>query len=428
MQHRAVPLAAALVALAATAVVVADDLRPPLVGMKEHMDEKQVVSIQLPVNWRDESLPTHFGAVWHWSGFFQPPKPDGPDANLEVAAKPTWSRVELAFWDEHITEVGKPVDGTIRRGDGWIEEVRREEGKQRYFLTRMVESHGQVFQVTAWSHETIYPSIDNHLRALFDTFKVNTAWTAFTPPEGYAMSTVAGTTVWTDTKDKKTLGRMLDAHAATWKAMSQWLPGARAIADPPVVVVCDKDAVYSELAALASPGQTPACFHDYQRRMFCTRVASKTDATLDRSLHESAALQYLQLYFGGKSPDWVDWGLGTYAMITFESKGKAEKPTNEYVRLAKESVAAHPERFDGILVARRMNMTDAEYEHFDTACYAWHCFFRFGAGVKPYGDRYTKYLAELRKSGSPDEAAKAFAGVDHDKLAADFKAWVAAWK
>jgi hypothetical protein len=320
------------------------------------------------------------------------------------------------------------VDGSVRRGDGWVEEVRKEDARQRFFLFRYVESHGQVFELSAYSHESIYPHVDDHLRALFDTFKAQSPWPAFTPPDGYASSTVDGTVVWTDTKDKKTLKHVLDAHAATWTAMSKWVSGDRAIADPPIVVVCDKDAVFTELAKLSNAEASPTCFPDFQRRIFVARVGGKTNALLDRMTHDFAALQYLQYFFGGHTPDWVSFGLGKWSMAAFEAKSKPEKATSEFIKLAKDGLAAHPERLDGMLEIRRLTLAPADYDHFDFACYAWHCFFRFGAGAKPYGDRYSKYLADLRKTGSPDEAKKAWDGVDFDAMSAEFRAWVAAWK
>jgi hypothetical protein len=90
MSRWVIPIGTVLAVVGVAAL--AGDLKPPLVGMADHTDGKKIISMQLPVNWQEEKMPVNFGAIVHWSGFFQPPNPTGPDANIEVSAKPTWSR------------------------------------------------------------------------------------------------------------------------------------------------------------------------------------------------------------------------------------------------------------------------------------------------------------------------------------------------
>jgi hypothetical protein len=408
---------------------VAGDLSPPLVGMAERFDPSKTISIQLPVNWTDVGPDARsFGLIMRWQGFFQAPQPSGPDAQLAVGVKPTWSRAELAFWGDVGDRPGVQVEGSVARGDGWVEEGRLDESKPVQFLFRYVEAHGQVFKLAAYGHPSIQTHIKDHLRAVFDTFKALQKWPGVKAPDGYAKSEDAGREVWTDTKDKKALKRTLDAHAAAWTEMAKALPGELAIKDPPVVVVCDKDAVYTQFTSLATNKNSPTSMYDYQRRMLVSRVAGRNNATFDVTTQEFASLQYLQHFFGGKTPDWVDHGLAKWGAAAATSKGKPEKPPAEFVKMAKEAVAARGETLDQALEVRRENVPDAQLEQLDMSFYAWHCFFRFGAGGKTYGDRYQKYLDALRASGSPVEAKKVWDGVEFASMHKEFQAWAAAWK
>jgi hypothetical protein len=421
-------LSVGLLALAAGAGE-AGDLNPPLVGMADRFDPIKTISIQLPVNWTDRGPDTrYFGGVMRWEGFFQKPQPSGPDAQLEVGVKPTWSRAELAFWGDVGDRPGVPVDGSTARGDGWVEINTKEDAKQKHYLFRYVESHGQVFKLAAYGHESIQPHIQAHLRAVFDTFKVLQKWPGAKPPDGYAKSEDAGREVWTDTKDKKSLKRSLDAHAAAWAEMKKALPGDPAIKDPPVIVVCDKDAAYTQFTTLATNKNSPTSVYDYQRRMLVVRAAGRNNAMFDEMTQEFAGSQYLQHYFGGKVPDWVDRGLAKWGAAAALSKGKPEKPPAEFVRAAKEAVAARGERLDAALEVRREHVPEAQANQLDMSFYAWHCWLRFGNGGKTYGERYQKYLDALRATGAPDEAKKEWDGVDFAAMHKEFQAWAAAWK
>jgi hypothetical protein len=345
-----------------------------------------------------------------------------------VGVKPTWSRAELAYWGDEGDRPGTLVEGSVARGDGWVEEVRHDDAKHANYLHRYVESHGQVFTLAAYGHESIQPHIQGHLHAVFDTFKALQKWPGAAPPAGFAKTDEAGCEVWTDSKDKKTVKRILDAHAAAWTEMAKLLPGDRAIADPPVVVVFDKDPAYTQFTSIASSQTSPTSVCDYQRRMFVSRVGGKSNSMFDRTNQMFSALQYSQYYFGRKCPDWVERGLALWSVVATVTKDKPEKPPADFVKEAKDAVAARGETLAAALDVRRENVPEAQSNQLDMSFYAWHCFFRFGAGAKTYGDRYQKYLDALRATGSPDEAKKVWDGVDFASMHKEFQAWAAGWK
>jgi hypothetical protein len=411
------------------AAVEAGDLNPPIVGMAEHVDPTKTVSIQLPVNWTDVGADTRvYGGVQRWSGFIQPPKPDGPDAQMQVTVQSTYSRAELARWAQERTEPGKLVANSVTRGDGWIDEIRHDDAKHVDFVVRWVESQGQVWELSAYGHESILPHIYGHLHAIFDTFKALQPWPGSAPPAGFAKTDEGGCAVWTDTKDKKTVKRTLDAHAAVWTELAKILPGAPAIADPPVVILFDKDPAYAQYTAQAANQTSPTSVIDFRRRALVVRIGGKVNSLFDRGNQLFSAIQFSQLYFGGKSPDWIERGLGVWSIAAVAAKGKPEKPPAEFVKGAKEAVAARKERLDAALDVRREDFPEAESDHIDMSFYAWHCFFQFGPGGKTYGDRYQKYFTALRETGSPDEAKKVWDGVDFAAMRTEFETWVAGWK
>jgi len=413
---------------AGAGAVVAGDLNPPLVGMAERFDPGKCVSIQLPVNWKDVGPDARsFGVIMRWSGFFQAPQPDGPDAQLEVGVMPTWSRVELAYWGDP-DRPGKLVEGSVKRGEGWVEETRNEAAKRKQLVFRYVESQGQVFKIAAYGSETIFPHIYGHLDAVFDTFKALQKWPGAAPPSAFAKSSEATCELWTDSKDKHTVKRVVDAHAAAWAEMAKVLPGDRAIADPPLVLVFDKDPDYTQFTSIAADKNSPTSVVDFQRRMFVARAKGAANATFDSSNQTFAAIQFCQYYFGGKSPDWIERGLAKWAVAGIVTKGKPEKPPAEFVRSAKAAAEARQETLDAAFDVRMEHVAAKDSLAMEWWFYAWHCFFRTGAGAKSYGERYQKYLDDLRRTGSPDEAKKAWDGVDFKLMKDEFQTWTAQWK
>jgi hypothetical protein len=426
--RRAVSVAFLVLSVAVSAL--AGDLKPPLLEMAEHTDAGKTVSIQLPRNWRAEGARPGLDELQRWSGFIQQPKPgQPPDAWVHVALLPTWSRLELAYWGALDDEPGRErVPDSVRRGEGWIEEVRENKQKQTHYLVRTVEADGRVYVLAAYAHDPIWVHIDDHMRAILDTFKALSKPPLAVIPAGYAKSVENGLEVWTDTKDKTTLKRILGVYAASRAAMTAALPGEPAVAEPPIVVVCDKDAAFTALTKDASPQINATGMIVYKQRLFATRVGGKSNAMFDDSTARFAAMQYLQYHFGGKGPDWVDWGLALWGTAGFATKGKPEKPPAEYVRSAKSFVPQRKESLATLIDIRRETLPVEKYESFDLVAYAWHCFFRIGAGAAEYGERYRGYLDELRRSGSPDEAKKAWDGADMAKMQKEFEAWVAGWK
>ena len=60
--------------------------------------------------------------------------------------------------------------------------------------------------------------------------------------------------------------------------------------------------------------------------------------------------------------------------------------------------------------------------------WAWHLFFRHGAGAKEWGPVYRKSLEVLAQTGDPAAARKEWESTDSAAMKKAYRAWLAAWK
>ena len=418
---------AACIALVAAHRSHAGDVDPALGETSERTDPGKTVALSLPTNWKAGGRGQVFGSLETWAGTFDQQPWERPHASIDVRLASSWSRAELAWWGSVHPWPGERKDGSLRRGDGWVEEVRNDPERHETSLYRVVEQGGRAYVLVAETHEKRFPKIEDKLRAVFDTFRAVASPPLFTPPAGYAASMQGGARVVTDTKDVKMLQRVLADHAAAWKVMTQLLPGARAIADPPVVVVCDADQAYSDITLPTAERYAVGCDMIPHLRIVIARVSAKEAGFFDFSLRRFTGLQYSQYFFGGRAPDWVESGLAAFPVAAI-ARGKPDKPPPDVLNAAKSAAAKLGGSLDTLIATRRVLLHDAPAEEFDMAAYAWHCFFRYGPGAKTYGARYQRYLDDLRRTGAPDEALKAWDDVDKEALGSEFLAWIAAWK
>jgi hypothetical protein len=423
---RYVPVAA-FAGLLAASVVLAGDLNPPLVGMAEHTDPGKFVSIQLPVNCKSQGPSSSPGSVQVWAVWFQKPKDENPDAMIEVFLMSRWSRLELARWGLNSKLPGTPKEGTDAQGDGWVEEVRKGPQKETQHLARLVEKDGRLYLILVSAHDSIFQYLGGHVRAVLDTFRIVAKQPFASLPAGFTATKTDGVDVWTDSKDKKLVQRVLAAHAAAWKEAAAALPGPPVVADPPLVIVCDEDATYTKYADQAATSNSPTAIYVHECRALAVRAEGKNNARFERDIHIFTGMQYVHAYFGGRVPEWIERGLGLWIAAAAASRGHPEKPSATAIKAAREGMAARKETLLDAFDIDPEKLPPDQVGLFSEASYAWHCFFRFGAGAKDLGERYRKYLDELRRTGSPDEAKKAWDGVDMSQLSTDFAKWAASW-
>jgi hypothetical protein len=408
-------------------IAIGGDLDPPLQEMGERTDANKTISIRLPASWKDLGPGPVFRSLGQWAGSFRTPPEELPDAVIDVRLASTWSRAELAWWASSPPWNGVRDEASVRRGSHWVEELRTDSRSHRVHLYRVVESGGRTFVIDVQASIRRWPQIENHVRSVLDTFRAIAKPPLAPPPEGYVLSAQNGMELWTDTEDKKTLQRVVTARAAAWRCMTQLLPGEPAIADAPTLFVCDSDGAYEGITLPTKERFAAGCDLITDRRLLIARVKGASSATFDASLQRFAAQQYLQYYFGGPPPDWINEGLPLFAVYSI-AKAKLERPSPDFVNSVKAAVASSKDPIDVLVVARRYWLHDDARRAFDLTAYAWHAFFRIGPGAKEYGMSYKIYLDRVRETGSPQVAAKAWNTVDMTTMSAAFRAWVAVWR
>lgn len=419
-------VAAVTAALTAVAVAAGEDLDPPLVGMHEVKDGLGVVALTVPDRWFDEGPdPADIGLLARFGVKIQPDKPaNPPDVMIFVRTVPGYTRAALALRMTTPYMPGVLDPDSERTGDGWIE-VRRRDDKGFRFTVRLIEQGGQVFEVVATTNEGLYDYVAKHIDVLLGGFKALQRDARFIPPKPLVATVVEGRQLWTDSKDKKLVKRVLDAHGLGWKTAAQILGGKLSWNEPASIVLAEDPDVYTKLCR--GQPMTAPFMERLSWSVVCT-TKQAADAKNADVLTRLAADQYVRQLFGGPTPAFIGNGLVQYAYVATALKGKPEKlPTSEVSKLraaAEERDTKMPELWD--INWEKVAEDDKQAASYDL--WAWHLFFRHSPDAKPWAETYRASLDALSRTGDPLLARKEWESVDGAALKKAFRTWIAAWK
>jgi hypothetical protein len=406
-----------------------DRLNPPLVGMTEHRDKAGVLSIRLPVTWSEEKAdrgPTHLAK---WTGWYQKKtaQTPHPDQLIFVDFERAYRHAELV---RHFDtgKKGTLVEGSLERGDGWVQIQRRDESEESHYTVRYIEAPGGVLVVVFKNSIKFQQYIHGHTAAVIDTLRVIGEVPDPLLPEGYLAVHGEGVEIWTNGKSSNAIKKAVRAYKEGWNLAKSLCDGKRVAREPPRMVFCKDQETYRDLFEHATGGRQaiPFGFPDRDRWavVMLLKDANKKDFPL--WARRWGALQYVRRHFGGMLPAWIEWGLCQRPALEGK-RGKLVKPHRSDIGYAKKGAKKRRLSFDE-LMGLTMNEITSDTDQLQYEVWAWHYWFQEVADGELAGVAYRDYLEELRESGNIEEAEKAFDGIGKDAITALFHAWLEGWK
>jgi hypothetical protein len=349
-----------------------------------------------------------------------------PELNVYVLVRPGAARAELVGSLGRGCKWGKPEPDSAVVKDGEWRDRRIDSEKGILYCQRVVAAKGQVFVVVAQVNPILYDAVKVRVDEVLDGFEVLAAAKRRPLPSAYKQIGGKGREVWTDAKkgDVDRIVREWNSCIELWTAV---LPGEPVQKDAPRLIVCANDADYDAMWGNSVAGAAPplAC-HVSGQRAVVVRLSQRKDEDQILAIHRAAGEQMVEAFFGGRAPTWLEDGLRMYLSEGVYGNGHFDHPRGTSIEKARASALERKVKFSDVV--SMVELPRGDRSGVDRELWSWHYFFRLGAGVKPYGDRYRGYIDALRKTGDVLEADKAFEGLDQDKLRSDYLAWVEKWR
>lgn len=414
----------ALIALASSpAPLSAGDTPEPLADGETVRDEAERVEVLLPAGRKPtERQPGVFEHIAGWAVDFdgQPRREEG---FVTVESRGAFGRAVLAGSMGYLSAAGSQVPESIRSdGTSWIEE--RKDGSS-HAVVRAVESADAVYLVTVQIREAEWDRWKEHAYRIAKSLRGLKGFEPPPLPDGYARLDTDVADAWSDAKKSdvtqllRTFGACRDAARKLFQAQPAW-GGA------PRLVLCSNTDDFAANWSVPADVEGFPWFLNAVSRSLCVDLSKRAQATNPGEFEAAAGLLLVQQQFGGNTPPWISRGLSNFIHYGGGNGAKFELTPAGLLKNAKAEALTRnrplAELLDVMLEPRE------RLKEFGCECYAWHYFFRYGAGQKAYGDRYRSCLDVLRKTGDVREARAVWKSVDGAKMHRAFLDWLATWK
>lgn len=422
MKHMLVP--AVLLGFAACA---ASGARAEDAPAERLTDKDGLIALKLPKGSksRPEWGAGDAAAVGAWDVEFDTTN-DKPELNVYVFVRRGATRAELAGSTGRACRWGTPDPESVVVKDGEWRDRRTDTEKSQLYCQRVVAAKGQVFFVVAQVNAIAYDALKARIDEILDGFEVLQAAKPIPLPASYKQIGGKGREVWTDAK-KGDVDRIVREWSSAIDLWSAVLPGDPVSKGTPMLIVCANDADYDALWGKSSTGSAPPlATHHSSMRAVMVRLSQKKDEDQILTIHRAAGSQMVEAFFGGDCPLWLEDGLRMYLSEGVYGNGHFDHPRGGSIEKARESALERKVKFADIVAMTEIPR--GTRTGIDMELWSWHYFFRLGAGVKPYGERYGRYVDALRKTGDVREADKAWDGLDQAKLRSDYLAWIEKWR
>jgi hypothetical protein len=416
--------AAALIAMASSRPGLAEEgAPPPLADAETVRDDQERVELSLPAARAvKERPPGVFEHIATWSVDFdgQPPREDG---FVHVESRMAFGRAVLAGTMGSLLANGRQLPESLHADDtSWIEERTDETNR---FLVRAVEHADTVYFVSVQVREADWGRWKDHAYRIARSLRGLKGFEPPATPDGYARLDTDVADVWSDAK-KSDVTQLLRSLGACREAARKLFQSQPAWGGAPRVVLCGSTEAFAEMWFTPSEFTTLPWFHNGVTRSFCVDLSKRTEPTGVGEFEGAAGLVLIQQHFGGPVPPWFSRGLDNFIAHGAGSGGKFEPAPAALLRNAKAAALTGNRPLSALL--ELTTEPRERLKEFGCESYAWHYFFRFGAGQKAYGDRYRACLDVLRKTGDVREARAVWKTVDGAKLHRAFLDWLTTWK
>jgi hypothetical protein len=390
-------------------------------------DRRKLMKIDLPRTWKavpGENIDPK--ALLSMHGFLgEPEKSPQGQVNFYLASQ--FARATLARAID-LPQVGPVKAAAARQGAGWAEGCAMDARQKVAQWRRYVEKGGRVYMFVAYSHSNDVDTVMPQMQKILDTAVVTGDYAPPALQQGWNLKKLDEFDVVTDAlaEREKSVAKQKDLLAAGREAMVKALPGKPFDASRPTAWVFQNATKYEEKVKEAI-GIAPkyGTFEGVDRASM-VELMSETADEHNGAIYRAGANQYVWQYFGGDTPHWLALGLGTYGEFAASTGGKIRLSAAQITKVKAAAAAGKRKLNEWIDVASASEITDVDQAALEL--FAWHTYFRTGRGSKKFKKQYDAYIQQLRETGDPTVARKAFDGANFDEMLADFKDWAADWK
>lgn len=402
----------------------AGDLNPPFEGLHEVFDSTNTISVTLPKLTKPvEDTTPDLIAKWRVDLY---ENPGLPHLTVVIFRRTAWARAAMLGSMNRFNRSGDFVEGSIRCEPHEWREQRKVEAKNSFLRYRMFEHGGEVYEAIVQCSFQTRDAIARHAERVIDSVKGVNSPPAFAAPAGFKPWPSPDREVWTDSKSKPDVERVIAMHTKMWERAKTVFTRPPAITAPPRIVICRDAKTYVELAQTAIQGgePPPGGFVDSSRRAFVVCAGDvKKGIEAERQFERGVAVQCAQASFGGPLPYWFANGLAVYTIFTTAERTSADAPNPVAIREAKTSFAKRAETLRD-LMERREPWPLADAVELDRVTWLWHWYLRSGPLMGEGQERYKKYVEAITSSGNVIEAAEAWDGCDFAALKTGLATWL----
>ncbi|MCG3133668.1 MAG: hypothetical protein HMLKMBBP_00883 [Planctomycetes bacterium] len=385
----------------------------------EQCDAKRFAFVKLPKEWkshRDEQAePTTLAS-------FLGPYTKRDAGRVDIVLVPGAMRATLAR-AAVLSAYGGGVPEFAKSGPGWAEGAwHRTSGNPPLCVyAKFVEKDGSVLALYAIGHFNSRDAMRDIAQKMIATFRVASAPPAAATPKGMAVRKAGDFDVLTDApKDQDgAIQKVIAPCAEAREALVKCFKAKPFDESRPVIRFYQDSSRYQDdgKAPFGAAPEWPA--YEAGSRQLWARFFQSDRPEFVPNLRASAARQFVRQYFGGQPPAWIETGL---VGIGQHADGKPGKFAEKAITTAKEKVQSS-KPLDQWIAFQGRDVAEAE----QWELFAWHVFFRWGAGKK-YAKQYDASLDALRQAGDPQLSADAWKGADFAAMHEEFKSWLGKWK
>lgn len=400
-----------------------DDAPPPFADAETVRDDRERVELLLPAARTVKQRPAGvFEHVGSWAVDFDG-EPAREEGFVHVESRMEYGRAVLAGSMGSLVAFGTVLPESVRADDtSWTEE--RKDAASRY-VVRAVEHADTVYFVFVQVREAEWGRWKEHAYRIARSLRGLKGFEPPAPPDGYARLDTDVADAWSDAK-KSDVTQLLRALGACRDASRKLFQSQPAWGGAPRLLLCGSTEDFADSWFTPTELATLPWFHNAVARTLCVDLSKRTQPTAVGDFEGAAGLLLVQQHFGGPVPPWFSRGLDNFIAHGAGNGGKFEPAPGALLRNAKAAALAANRPLSALL-----DVTVAPPERlkeFGCESYAWHYFFRFGAGQKAYGDRYRACLDVMRKTADVREARAVWKTVDGAKMHRAFLDWLATWK
>ena len=345
------------------------------------------------------------------------------DAFVVVESRGAFGRAVLAGSMGYLSVVCSQVPESVRSDDtSWIEERKDE---VNHVVVRGVESAETVYMVTVQVRAAEWDKWKEHAYRIAKSLRGLKAFEPPTLPDGYARLDTEVADAWSDAK-KSDVAQLLRTFGTCRDAARKLFQFEPAWGGAPRLVLCSNSEEFAATWRVPAEVEALAWYHNAVSRSLCVNLPKRATVTEPGQFEAVAGTLLVQHQFGGNVPPWFSRGLANFIHYGAGNGAKFEAAPPALVRNAKSEALTRNRPLSELL---DITLEPSERsKEFGCECFAWHFFFRFGAGQKPYGERYRACIDVLRKTGDVREARAVWKSVDGAKMHRAFLDWLATWK